>query len=66
MTTRKTMTAKDYRKACATLNLSITASAKKLFISLPQAQRYAAGTHAVSERTAALLRAMIKLETTDI
>lgn len=65
-TTRKPMTATQYRKYCAELELSITSSAKALHISLPQAQRYAAGTHAIPEKIAMLIRAMFKLGTTDI
>jgi hypothetical protein len=60
------VTAAQYRKACATLGISIYASAKALSISLRTAQYYAAGGKPIPEHIAKLLRAMIRLGTIDI
>jgi hypothetical protein len=61
------MTAKEYIRLCKKLDLSPGYSAAPaLGISVTTAQRYRDGTWRVSETVAKLLRAMIKLGTTDI
>lgn len=60
------MTPAQYKAACKQLGVTVYGSAKALAISLPQAQRYAAGKAEIPEKVAKLLRAMIALGTTDI
>ena len=57
----KTMDSIGYREACATLKISVYASADVLGISLRQAQRYASGESPVPDTVAKLLRALIAL-----
>jgi hypothetical protein len=64
--TKRPMTSKEYRKTCDKLGISIYASARVLGISLRQAQRYAAEEAAIPETVAKLLRAMVRLGTTDV
>ena len=63
----KGMTEKQYITACKKLGLSPGYSAAKaLGISVTTAQRYRDGTWPVPETIAKLLRAMVKLGTTDV
>ena len=59
------MTPTQYREACAALGLSIYASARAFEVSLPMAQRYASGTAAIPPKIAKLIRACLKLGTTN-
>jgi hypothetical protein len=60
------MSAKQYRDACTKLGISIYASAKVLGISLSSAQRYAKGSHEIPDTVARLLRALVRLGTTEV
>lgn len=61
------MTAAQYRKACEKLGLTtVRKMADELGISPAMAQRYAAGKWPPSKTVAKLLRAMVKLGTTDV
>ena len=61
------MTPQQYSTACKKLDLSPGYSAAKaLSISVTTAQRYRDGTWPVPETIAKLLRAMVKLGTTDV
>jgi hypothetical protein len=63
----KGMTEREYVRLCKKLGLSPGYSAAKaLGISVTTAQRYRDGTWPVSETVAKLLKAMVKLGTTDI
>jgi hypothetical protein len=63
---KPSMTGAQYRKMCDKLGISIYASAKVLGVNLRTAQRYAAEETAIPEPVAKLLRAMVKLGTTDV
>lgn len=60
------MTKLQYISACKKLDITVNASAKVLGISRASAHRYAAGQWDVPETVAKLLRAMVKLGTTDV
>lgn len=60
------MTSAQYRKACKALGISVYASAKVLGISNSTAQRYAYDRAVIPETIAKLLRAMVRLGTTEV
>jgi hypothetical protein len=60
------MTTDEYRAACEALRIDIQTSAQALCISRQQAYRYAWGESVIPEKIAKLLRAMVRLGTTEI
>jgi hypothetical protein len=60
------MTALQYRKACATLGISVYKSGEVVGVTKRQAYRYASGETPVPEIVAKLLRALIRLGTIDV
>jgi predicted transcriptional regulator len=60
------MKAESYVKALAKLGLSPYSAAPHLGISRAMSFRYAAGSHAIPETVAKLVRALVRLGTTEI
>jgi transcriptional regulator with XRE-family HTH domain len=56
----------EFRKACEKLGITVQQSAEVLSLSEKQVYRYANGRAPVPESIAKLLRAMIRLRTTDV
>lgn len=62
----RSMTEKTYIRLLAKLELTPYGAGPELGISPRMSMRYAAGTHPIPDTVAKLLRAMVKLGTTDV